>query len=881
MATGSGLSEYVTQAKQWHLEGRQRLESLHNDNAPGRRVVSGMSDLLDNIVLLLYRNIQDQLSQTDESIDSRVALVMHGGCGRREVAPYSDVDFMVLYRGESDTAINEFARQLNQDICDTGFQLGFSIRTPRDACSMSLKDPAIFSSLTESRFIGGSIDLYEYYLNRLKRLAQRRATQIIRSMIAARETERVQFGETVYLLRPNLKKSRGGLRDIHLVRWIGFVRFGETDIDQLCRKGAISPTDANRLNVASEFLLRLRNELHFSAGRSNDMLGKNEQVRIADKFGYQGTEVSLPVEEMMRDYFHYTSEVRYCSDHFVSASQNRRTIANMIGPLIARPLDDVFRMGPFQIGVQPEALESVQSDLEKVLRLMQLSIIYSKEIEHETWEAIRRTMIDAGKIEITPEIGSRFMALMSNPTRLGSMLRRLAEMRVLERIIPAFGHARSLLQFNEYHKYTVDEHSILAVEQATGFADDSGHLGKVYRSLREKGILHLALLIHDLGKGYPEDHSEVGRKLAEHICPELGMNPDDSEDVKFLVHNHLMMSHVAFQRDINDENMVAEFAANVGSKKMLDLLYLLTCADISAVGPNALNQWRFGLLTDLYFKAENLLRGLHRTDREDTTSREDLTEFKQLIDDEATLTWVFEQALSLPQTYYRDHPKKLIAEQLTELRASEGMEAVCWVSYNHETRMMELCIGRRVMRRSGIYYRIVGLLASLGLRIRTADIKHLADSFVWYWFQFDDPNLKEPPTDRRLIEIRDEAKKLAEGKEESPPSFPIRWQEDPQRSKNLPMPPIRIVIDNHSVARATIIDIFAYFRIGSLYQISKRIYELNLDVRFARRATFGFQTIDVFYVTDEDGMKIADRKQLVRIRRSLMDVTKNYLEGER
>jgi [protein-PII] uridylyltransferase len=376
MATSSGISSYILKARQWHRQGLVQLRSIHDEGAPGRRIVNGMSDLVDNIVRLLYHHIRKELEAAGEDIDSRVALIFHGGCGRREFAPYSDIDFMALYRGHQDAAMEEFARKLTQSIFDTGFQLGFSLRTPREACSMALQDPSIFSSLTESRLIAGSSDLYRNFMSRLRRIAGRRATHLIRAIVAAREAERVQFGETIYLLRPNVKKTRGGLRDVHLVRWLGFVRFGETDIDQLCRKGAISSVDALRLQNANEFLLRLRNELHFQAGRANDMLGKNEQVRIADKWGYRGDEIAMPVERMMRDYFHNTGEIRYCSDHFVELSQHRRTFSNVFEPLMTRPVDDVFCMSPFQIGIQPEKLDEVKTDLTTVLRLMQLSIIH-------------------------------------------------------------------------------------------------------------------------------------------------------------------------------------------------------------------------------------------------------------------------------------------------------------------------------------------------------------------------------------------------------------------------------------------------------------------------------------------------------------------------
>ncbi len=880
MATGIGLKPWLITARRDYQDGRGRLRLLHEDGVPGRRIANSMSDLVDGVLVTLYAHVVSELTEWGCDTTDRLALVMHGGCGRREFAPFSDVDLMVLYRGAQDAPVEEFARRFSQVVFDAGFTLGFSIRSPRQACSMALGDAQIFSSLTESRFIGGNLDLFENYFIRLKRIVARRATYLTRSIVSARESERARFGETVYLLRPNVKKSRGCLRDIHLVRWLGFVRFGVTDLDLLHKEGALSQIDANRLKAASEFLLRVRNELHFSVNRANDMLGKNEQVRIAEKWGYPGSDVSLPVEQLMRDYFYHTSEVRYASDHVVSASINRRTMTRKVfAPLMARPLEDVFFINPFEIGVQSQFLDDAKTDLALVLRLMHLSVIHSREIDQDTWQVIRQAMIEAEHVPFFAETGRQFMALIRNPEKLGQILRRLAEMRILSRIIPQFEHARSLLQFNEYHQYTVDEHSILAVEKATMFEHDRGPLGNTYRSLRDKSILHLALLIHDLGKGYAEEHCEVGWRLAAEICPRLGLGTDDGDDVKFLVHNHLMMSHVAFQRDINDHNLVAEFTANVGNKQILRMLYLLTCADISAVGPDTLTQWKFRLLTDLFHRSQNLLDGLHQTDNDDSINEAELTLFRELAPDEPTALWLLRQARSLPGNFYQNHAPEIVAEQLLELSRTEGYKAGCWINYDNQTRMMELCIGRRVKRRSGIYYRITGMLAGEGQRIRTADIKHLDDSFVWYWFQFEDPNLTEPPTDRRLIELRDKAVQLAEGKEESEPVFSRLWNDDPKRSANLPKPQLKVVIDNQTVEWATVIDVFAWYRLGLLYRISKRIFELGLDVRFARIAQFGMQVIQVFYVTDENGNKLTNGRQLVMVRRALLKESRDFLEG--
>ena len=275
---------------------------------------------------------------------------MHGGCGRREVAPFSDVDFMLLYQSELTKEVEDFARQYVQDVNDSGLDLGFSLRTPREAVSLALQEPEIFTSLTESRLLGGNERIFESYFSRLQRLTRRRSSNLVASAIQAREIERNQFGETVYLLRPNIKRSRGALRDIHLMRWLGFLRFGENDFDALHRERVLSSEDRKLLKQGVEFLLRLRCELHFDAGRSQDGVGRNEQVRIAEKFGYAGREGVLPVEEMMSDYFHFTSEIQYICENFSKLCSNRRMLGRSISePISTREIDKDFWMGPTYI----------------------------------------------------------------------------------------------------------------------------------------------------------------------------------------------------------------------------------------------------------------------------------------------------------------------------------------------------------------------------------------------------------------------------------------------------------------------------------------------------------------------------------------------------
>lgn len=874
-----GMRPAVTAARQRWAEGRAEIRKLHDDGAPGRMVCHRMSDLLDAVLIDIYNAAMQDYSP---KLASRVSLVLLGGCGRRDIAPWSDVDLMTLYQGSLTDEVVEFSRRISQDITDSGMHLGYSLRTPREACSMALQDAYVLSSLTEARCLCGNEPLVEKFKQRFKRIVCRRTTSMIRGILAARQEERIEFGETVYLLRPNIKKSRGALRDVHLIRWLGFVRYGVTDLQKLLEKGGLSTADTKQLNESTEFLLRVRNEMHFHADKAEDLLGRNEQVRLAELFGYSGSDALLSVETFMRDYFRYTSRIGYICNHFVSkmVARKRGPASAVLQPLLAQQIDDHYVIGPMQIGVASSSIEDVKSNLERVLHLMQLASLHEKDLEHETWIAIRHEMLKNPDVKFTRECAQRFMALLSGTARLAGLLRRLHEMLVLQKIIPGFRHVRGLLQFNEYHKYTVDEHSLRAVAAALDFQDAPTQVGKVYRKIKRKNILHLALLLHDLGKGFDEDHSEVGRRIAEETGERLGLSEDDTMDVMFLVHNHLVMSHLAFHRDINDMAMVAEFASNLGSMEMLSMLYVLTNADITAVGPGVLTPWKQSLLDELFINARAVLTGT-KGEASELRLTSFYAEVEKQAENEETAAWLREMVKGLPNNYCSSHLPEIVAAQLLTMQGLTSEDVFCWVNPVQNTRLHEVCIGKQIRPRSGNFYKLTGLLMSMGLRIQSADIKMLDDKILWYWFQFEDSE-NRTPSPSRLQEIRQRILDLINGVEDGPPKFRKVWgsETDESRAAQLSRPKIQVRINNETVNNATIVDIFAYDKIGLLYRITKKIYKLGLDLRFARVATYGHQVIDVFYVTDVAGNKIRSLNQIQIIKRELYDTVTKFLASE-
>ena len=689
----SQIGPSVLQARDRLAAGRAKLREHHRRGSPGIQLCAQLTDLLDGVILDLY---QAALADAGGEIESEIALVPHGGYGRRDMAPFSDVDLMLLYHPEATARVAAFARSFTQSIYDSGLDLGFSARTPQLACSLAQKDATIFTSLVESRYLVGSVRLYSRFAKRFRRLAQRRGRALMSAIVAARREERQQYGESVYLLRPNVKRSRGSLRDLQLVRWIGFARYGEAGYDNLERAGILTSEDRQTLRHAREFLLRLRNELHFHAGRSQDVLNRQEQVRLADLWGYQGREGLLPVELFMKEYFENISQAHYAVAHFVASARSHPTLMRFVEPLFSHQMEGDFRVGPGHIGATRKGLEKLKGDLSQVLRLMDLANMYNKRISHDTWMYVRKAMLSQDSLELSDEAARRFLSLLSQPARLANLLRRLHEMRVLEKIIPAVQHARCLLQWNDYHKYTVDEHSIRAVEAATSFLNDPGPIGAAYRSIENKRTLHLALLIHDLGKGFSEDHSDVGLRLAEDTAMHLKLPPRETEVLKFLVHKHLIMAHLAFRHDLNDEATTVQLAVEVGSPDVLQMLLVLSCADLAAVGPGVLNDWKVELLTELYQQTWRNLTGESPPGMANVPTDRQRRELRELAPKEDS-NWWQKQIDAIPSSFLVGQDPQQVIDQLSELRPGDASSPNSELPNTRSERMKMSC-GRTFIR---------------------------------------------------------------------------------------------------------------------------------------------------------------------------------------
>jgi [protein-PII] uridylyltransferase len=841
----SSLCTYVLDARQHLAEGLERQRARHDAGAGGVELCAAMTALRDEVVLALYAAALDELAPgVDNPLREEVALVALGGYGRGETAPYSDVDLMILREEPLADGAAPLARRLTHDLFDAGLVLGHSVRSPQEACRMATRDATICTSLLPSRLLAGSQVVFDRFVDALDRQIVRRRSLLIKAIQEGRDEERQRFGETVYLLEPNVKRSRGGLRDLQLLHWIARIRYGVansasvTTIDALLHRGELAPAEAEAMVRATDFLLRLRNELHFHAGRAHDVLDRGEQLRIAQCFGYRATEGMLPVETFMRDYFRHTDAVSHIVARFVEHAAAEHGFGWAVDSVMSHRVGNDYRVGPTQIRATRLGLEQLRRGLVPVLQLAELSSLYDKRIAPETWEVIRRSA-SSFRGPITPEARSRFLSLLKHPARLGELLRALHEVGLLELFVPALRHARGLLQFNQYHKYTVDEHCLRAVEYAAALVSDKGPLGHAYQLVQQKALLHLALLIHDLGKGYADDHCEVGLQIADETAAMLGLSPGAADTLQFLVHKHLLMNHLALRRDIDDESVVVRFAVEVGSPERLRMLYILTACDLAAVGPDTWNSWKADIVTALYHQALRHLTGETPT-------------------------------ADIPGTPSQS------AEDFDLLEGLSPGEVLARGRYLADTDTVRFTVATSEDVAPGIFHRLTGALAAAGLEILSARINTLADGLVLDHFSARDPDFAGCPPPERLAEIE---KSLRDAllNPTAAPQLPRRtWRSTRDAARPIAATLTRVEADNTTSRDRTILDIFAPDRPGLLHAISRTLFELGLSVWQARIGAHLDQVVDVFYVTTHASEKIEDEARLAQIRAALLAAIESH-----
>lgn len=878
----------------------EAIRSCHASGGTGLDLCRLRTEAVDAAIDEVWQAILEDLPAADrQQVGERVTLIAHGGYARGEMTPGSDVDLMLLHDlpttqggaaapGEVDAAppkdvLADLARRLLQDLFDAGLEVGQSVRTIAEAVQLAGSDATIFSTLLEMRVLAGDVGRCRHLADRLQTLAQRSRRRLGRMLVAARRDEARKYGDTVYLLQPNVKRSTGGIRDVQMARWLSYlesdrlVSLGPLPLPEGAELVAVataasgtadrglSAADVAVLSDSLQFLRDLRVELHLAAGRGIDELTRDEQVRLAEKRGFVAADGMLGVERFMQDYFGHTREVAQLTRGLFQQVEGGRRLRSWTTGLLGNRVDDTFVVGPLAVAVLPAALPAVARDAERIVRLVELSMLYDVPVEPSSWNVLRQA-VGREPPPATEPARQRLLGLFSAVGRVGPALRRLHELRLLEQLLPAFAHARGLLQFNNFHKYTVDEHCLLAVEKATELDLDESWLGDVWRQVRRRRrLLLLALLIHDLGKGYEGDHSEVGAVIAREVAATFGLSEDEAEVLEFLVLRHLLMAELAFRRNVNDDSLVLGFAREVGSPEVLRLLTLLTMADIAAVGPDVWNRWKADLLSDLYQRTLGFLDS--NADELGADRRQ--AAIADLVAGRPESDPVVRLAAGLPRAYLRAHEPERVLEELTRLTTLADGEQFVTATWQEASATVGLTVGLRRPTVTGIFHRIAAGLASQRLEVLSADIHTLDAAFMVDHFRVIDRDFSGRPPAARLTEIANAVRASLTG---DSPRIGRRWNPfAPQLQAATVLPP-RVQIDNDSSADATIIEVFAEDSDGLLLALARTLFEHGFSVRSAKISTYLDQIVDAFHVTDlVAGGKVEEPARLSAVRSALQE----------
>jgi [protein-PII] uridylyltransferase len=808
-----------------------------------------------------------------------LAIVALGGYGRRDLSPFSDIDLLIIHRPSMRAVAGSLGDSLARDLWDAGLAPAPSQDDVAGRLALARDDLTVHTALLEARTVLGDSTLVAELRTGLARLtAGLKADRFLSQAIAARIHERdAHGGPTLSLLQPDVKRSRGGLRELHLLRWVARVRYETAELAELESRGLMPGADRQAIERATDLLLRVRADLHLGAGRSQDVLNPDEQVRLADRFGFDHQPGRLAVEQFMQQYYRVIGGLDDAVERFIGRARAQPRWSRLRRRPAGRPVEGGGLIAEGHLLLRPGLEDEVLSRPEGAVGLFGLAAQYRVLVSAPLREGIAQRTRTWGEpaTDLAPA-RREFLALLGRPGGLTPVLRQMHGIGLLERLIPEFEHARGLIQFNHIHKYTVDEHTLLCVDHAERLLEASGPLGAVYREVRDKALLHLALLIHDLGKGFDRDHSEVGREIAAATADRFGLGLHPRGILEFLVHRHLLMSTLAFRRDVTDPSLVTEFAREVGTPEVLKKLYILTAADTMSVSPETWTDWKAGILSDFYGRTLERLTGDATAWNAGRRADEARDRLRRSLADDVPADWLEGFLGELTASVLLNTPAEELASHARVIHGLGPDDVAVAARYQAATGTTVYRIDSRTEARPGFFARITGVLLARGLRILDARLTTLPGGAVMDRFETIDPDHRGEPPAERLARVSNELREVLLGRREVPPPAPPRYGADPSGSGSFrsvaavaPGPEVRI--DNATSGRFTIIEVFASDRSGLLNDLARALLDLGVSVGLARVTTQAAQALDVFYVTDLHGSKIAEESRLESIRAGLID----------
>lgn len=889
-AGGSGQSPAMLRGKVFgHLKtvyatGREQARALLDADGRGSRCAVRLSRLQDDLIQLIHEfAITHVYKVTNPSLGERMAVVAVGGYGRGMLAPGSDIDllFLLPYKQTAwGEAVVEFVLYM---LWDMGFKVGHATRTVAESIRQSKADMTIRTSILEARFLLGARVLFEDLSRRYrKEVMTGSATEFIAAKLAERDERHKRTGNSRYLVEPNVKDGKGGLRDLHTLYWIGKYFYQVEQPEQLVEAGLFTSREYRRFRRAEEFLWTVRCHMHFLTGKAEERLSFEIQREMAARLRYASHGGLLDVERFMKHYFLMAKETGDLTLIVCSAleEQDAKSVQGITGLIrsirhrvrkIAGTLDFINDNGRINVA----DAEAFARNPVNIIRLFKLADDNDLDFHPDALHLVSKSLglVDRD-LRSNEEANRLFLDILTTRNGPENLLRRMNESGLLGRFIPAFGKVVAMMQFNMYHHYTVDEHLIRAVGMLHGiesgaFAGEHPLAQAILPAIKDRQVLHVALLLHDIAKGGTEDHSIAGARIARHLCPRLGMDEAQTEFVAWLVREHLTMSMVAQSRDISDRRTIKDFAETVQTLERMRYLLLLTICDIRAVGPGVWNGWKGQLLRTLYYETEPVLTGGFTS-----FERKDRIEQARLALAEAMDDWPRADrrkycALPYP-AYFMSTDLETQVRNMRFVRDADrnGQTFASQVRTRRFEAITEITVLAPDHPR--LLSIVTGACAAAGANIADAKIHTTTDGraldSIYINREFD----KEEDEIRRAARIGKTIEEVLAGKARLPEMIASRARQK-RTSRAFSIKPA-VNIDNELSDEFTVVEVEGLDRPGLLSELTHVIGDLNLNIASAHIATFGERVIDVFYVRDLVGHKVISSVRQGKIRRTLTQV---------
>ena len=866
-------------------EGMAAIEAefrTHPRNA--RSTITAYADLTDAMVATCFhvaiRHLHKQGTPTEAE---RLSVLAVGGYGRAEMAPQSDVDLLFLTPWKITAWAESVIESMLYMLWDLRLKVGHASRTVKDCLRLGREDVTIRTALLEHRFLSGDADLAEELDRKLRaEVFHKTGAEFIEQKLEERAARHKRQGGQRYVLEPNVKEGKGGLRDLQTLYWIGKYLHGVRSAAELVPLGVFTQEEYETFHDAENYLWAVRCHLHQISGRPVDQLTFDMQVSVAERMGYEDRAGRRAVEHFMQDYFLHAARVGELTRVFLTALEAQHAKREPILAGLFRRRRKLRKGYVLQHGRLTLAdPDTFLDDKLNILRLFEEGLRTGYLIHPDAMRLVTANLhlIDDGMRD-DPEAAKLFLGLMLNHGNPERALRRMNELGVLAAFVPEFEPVVAMMQFNVYHHYTVDEHiiqciAVLAQIERGELVEELPIASRILEEGVNRRILYVALFLHDIGKGRPEDHSILGALIARKVAPRLGLDREECETVEWLVRYHLLMSDMAQKRDLSDPRTLRDFAKAVKTRKRLDLLTVLTVCDIRGVGPGTWNNWKAMLLRRLYGLTADALEGglenLNRDKAEDE-AREALR---------AALTdWTPAAVEAEIDRHYGPYWQGLSTETQVlfagMLKGIADDEIRIDIKHDLDRDATRVCFA--LADHPGIFSRLAGALALVGANVVDARTYTSKDGYATAVFWIQDAEGK-PYESARLPRLRGMIDKTLRGEVVAREALKDR-DKIKKRERQFTFP-TSITFDNEGSDIYTIIEVDTRDRPGLLYDLTRTLAANNIYIASAVIATYGAQVVDSFYVKDMFGLKLHARHRQEALEKKLRQAVKEGAERAR